>query len=251
MVMKRNLVFLALVALYGCGGSSDPASVGSTVTQSSATPAASSTPAASAAQSIVIDAEGDSTMKGALWINGGYTYAQLPAPEVAQAQLIESLGTENLQVENNGVVGETVGDDISGWAGFAPLATRLAVDPSQIVLENYGLNDSIEVDLQTFHDNLTAWIQVVRQAGKIPVLEEPNPPSLSYYTQIGAFASMVDQVGDEQHVLVIQQYNYILSLPNWQNMLTDGIHPDQALYIIKGQREATYLQQLVANTMQG
>lgn len=247
--MKRNLIFLALIALYGCDGSSDPASVGSTAAQSGAAAAASSTPAATTSQSITIDAEGDSTMKGAMLVNGTYVFAQLPAPAVAQAQLIETLGTENLQIENNGVVGETVGDDVSGWAGFAPLATRLAVDTSAIVLENYGLNDSIAVSVQTFHDNLVAWVQVVRQAGKIPVLEEPNPSSLSYYTQVAAFAAMVDQVGYEQHVLVIQQYNYVLSLPNWQSMLTDGLHPNQALYVLKGQREATYLQQLVSNTL--
>jgi lysophospholipase L1-like esterase len=243
--MKRNLVFFVLASLYGCGGSSDPASNPSGTSSA----AAASTPAATTSQSITLDAEGDSTMKGAMLVNGTYIFAQLPAPAVDQAQLIEALGTENLAIENNGVVGETVGEDVSGWAGFAPLATRLAVDPSKIVLENYGMNDSLAISVQAFHDNLVAWIAVVRQAGKIPVLEEPNPSSLSYYTQLPAFAAMVDQVGYEQKVLVIQQYNYVLSLPNWQSMLTDGIHPNQALYILKGQREASYLQPLVANNL--
>ncbi|MGA7777262.1 MAG: SGNH/GDSL hydrolase family protein [Paraburkholderia sp.] len=248
--MNRELVFLAVVALSGCGGSSDPVSNPATSAQAGSASAASSAASDPVASTpVTIDAEGDSTMKGALWMNGAYVYANMPAPAVAQEQLIRKLGVEGITVENNGVVGETIGDDISGWAGIAPLATRLATDQSQIVMENYGLNDSIEVDLQTYHDNLVAWIAVVKQAGKIPVLEEPNPPSLTYYTQLPSFVAMVDQVGYEEQVLVIQQYNYILSLTNWQSMLTDGIHPDQALYTIKGQREAWSLQPLVAKTM--
>jgi acyl-CoA thioesterase-1 len=249
--MKRNLVFLAVVTLSGCGGSSDPVSTPATIAQAGSASAASTAASdATASTPVTIDAEGDSTMKGALLVNGTYVFANMPAPAVAQAQLIQKLGVEGITVENDGVVGETVGEDISGWAGIAPLATRLATDPSRVVIENYGLNDSLEVDIQTYHDNLVAWIAVVKQAGKIPVLEEPNPSSLSYYTQLPAFAAMVDQVGYEQQVLVIQQYNYILSLSNWQSMLTDGIHPDQALYTIKGQREAWYLQPLVSKTTQ-
>jgi acyl-CoA thioesterase I len=249
--MKRNLVFLAVAALSGCGGSSDPVSTPATTAQAGAASAASNAASAPvASKPVTIDAEGDSTMKGAIFSNGTYIFAAMPAPAVAQQQLIQKLGVEGITIENNSVVGETVGEDISGWAGIAPLATRLAVDQSQIVIENYGMNDSIETDVQTYHDNLVAWIAVVKQAGKIPVLEEPNPSSLSYYTQLPAFAAMVDQVGYEQQVLVIQQYNYILSLTNWQSMLTDGIHPDQALYTIKGQREAWYLQPLVSRTLQ-
>lgn len=196
-----------------------------------------------ALKAVSIDAEGDSTMYGSEYPNGILTRASQPAPAVAQADLQVKLGT-GVTIENNGVPGGTVSANLAG-STLAPLATRLASDPSQIVLENFGINPAFTDTADKFHADLTTWVNTVKGMGKTPVLEEPNPVTRDGYAALPAFAAIINQVGKEQGVLVIQQYAYIQTLPNWQAMLTDGVHPNDALYAIKGQREATQLQALV------
>ncbi len=159
-----------------------------------------------------------------------------PAPEVA-AQTLQSTYQLAATVENNGSPGTTVAQNLAGHV-LAPLATRLATDSSRIVIENFAINDCTVETVQQFHDDLTQWVNVVRSMGKIPVLEEPNPVTRAGFDALPSFVAMVNQVATEQDVTVIQQYAYIQSLPEWQAMLTDGVHPNDALYAIKGHREA-------------
>ncbi|WP_321968828.1 SGNH/GDSL hydrolase family protein [Paraburkholderia tropica] len=222
-----------LSACGGGGGGDAPA-----VAQASSAPNATPAP-------VVVDAEGDSTMYGNEYPNGATTPVRSasPAPEVA-AQTLQSTYQLTVTVENNGSPGTTVAQNLAGHV-LAPLAARLATDSSRIVIENFAINDCTVETVQQFHDDLTQWVNVVRSMGKIPVLEEPNPVTRAGFDALPSFVAMVNQVGTEQNVTVIQQYAYIQSLPSWQAMLTDGVHPNDALYAIKGQREAAILAPLI------
>ena len=231
-VMARGLIasffWVFVMACSGCGGGGE--NVGMPVEQAQP-------------KAVTIDAEGDSTMYGTEIINGVTVRSADPAPSVAQQSLTSSTRAP-VTIENNGSPGTTAYQNLTGHV-LAPLATRLASDPAQIVIENFGINDSGVTTVSAFHDELTNWILTVRGMGKIPVLEEPNPVTRADYDALPSFVQMINQVATEQGVQVIQQYAYIQSLPNWQGMLTDGVHPGDALYQIKGQREAAILAPLV------
>ncbi|KLU27800.1 hypothetical protein EOS_02475 [Caballeronia mineralivorans PML1(12)] len=84
-----------------------------------------------------------------------------------------------------------------------------------------------------------------KAAGKIPVLEEPNPMCAPAVVNMPAYKGPMAKLAAQRGVLLIKQYDYILSLPNWQSMLFDCIHPTAAMYAIKAQREADQISALV------
>lgn len=96
---------------------------------------------------------------------------------------------------NDGVSATTANENLEGLAPFtSPLATRLAIDPSQIVVVNYAINDSAYDTLDEYEQNLYDWVRAVRAAGKVPVLEEPNPSSLpAYQASMPAFVAAMDR----------------------------------------------------------
>ncbi|ALX12061.1 hypothetical protein P350_11155 [Burkholderia cepacia JBK9] len=195
---------------------------------------------------VVIDVEGDSTIWGQQLINGVPGRTAAPAPEILQADLRQENGAAITTV-NSGVPNSTVHESLYGIAPLfsQPLSTRLATSPAQVVVANYGINDSAYSKLPDYIADLNAWIDVVKGSGKIPVLEEPNPTCTDATADLSKFVDAMNQVAQQRSVLIIQQYTYIRSLPNWQSLLTDCIHPSDALYKMKAQREATVLGPLV------
>lgn len=169
---------------------------------------------------------------------------QTPAPAEMQNQLTAMLGS-GITVENNGVPGSTTRNDLDGTApDTTALAKRLASDPSQIVIANFGINDAYyKRTTDQYGADLTEWIATVRSAGKTAVLQEPNPVCWDQ-VNLDPYVEMMRVIAQQQNVTLIQQYDYIKSLPNWQAMEPDCIHPNQALYIIIGDRAAEQLQPL-------
>jgi lysophospholipase L1-like esterase len=153
-----------------------------------------------------------------------------------------------IPVTNAGASGADTEDDIQGIEPYfpSPLATRLANDPSQIVIMNYGLNDSLKVTVDVYQQDLIQWVSIVRSFGKIAVFEEPNPSSIDTYLQVmPSFVSAMDLVAAQLNVPLVKQYDYIQTLPNWQSMLVDGLHPDAQLYAIKAARTAAVIKTLM------
>lgn len=221
-----------VVACSGCGGGGGESN--SSTAQASAAPAI---------KAVVIDAEGDSTMFGAQYISGTQIQSPNAPPTVNQAALRASLG-QQITVENNGFPGGTIHANLYG-GNKSTLAARLHDDQCQIVVGNFAINDAYTTDAGSYRTDLLQWIATVRSFGKTPVLEEPNPVAASGYEKLDSFVAVISDVGQQQGVLVIHQYGYIKSLPNWQSMLLDGVHPTDQLYAIKGNREAVQLQSLV------
>lgn len=238
------LVVVASIILSACGGGGGG---------SSSSPAASST---TEPKPVIINMQGDSTMWGVTYENGAYKRASPTVVEYLHDDLLAEIGSGYLLATYNyGVINATVCEDVNGVYLFgSTLASRLASDPSQIVVENFGMNDGTPtnpgyVSPTQFQQCLEAFVDTVRAAGKTPVLEQPNPPSLTQsqgmQEGVANMAAVVTAVGQEKGVPVIDQYDYIKTLPNWSNMLSDGVHPTQALYAIKAQREAHILANVV------
>lgn len=248
----KNFLALILVAgsfvLAACGGGGG--------SESPSTPATVVRPAPAVQKSVIINVQGDSTIWGVTYQNGAYTRASPTVVESMHDDLVAAMGPDYLiAAYNYGVINSTLCEDTNGNGLFgSTLASRLASDPSRIVIENFGLNDGNPanpgfVSPTQFQQCLEAFVDTVRAAGKTPVLEQPNPPSLTQspgmQEGVANIASVVTAVGQEKGVTVVDQYDYIRTLPGWSDMLSDGVHPTQALYAIKAQREAEVLAQVV------
>lgn len=197
---------------------------------------------------IVIDAEGDSTIYGYQKINGEFVQTANSAPVVLQKALRAKFGP-TLTVENRGIGGADVKSSVHGLAPFysQPLANRMSTEPAQIVLANYGINDSRpgNVSEAEYKLALEKWVDDVRAAGKTAVLEEPNPTCDAKHLNLPSYVAIMRDVALSKQVVLIEQYDRIKSLPDWQSMLTDCVHPKDGLYAIKAQREADVLVPLI------
>ncbi|ASW00127.1 SGNH/GDSL hydrolase family protein [Paraburkholderia aromaticivorans] len=198
-------------------------------------------------KTVVIDAEGDSTFYGTQVINGVVSRTANNPPALLQGML-----GANVTVINSAAGGATVLDALNGLAPryTTPLASRLATNNSALVLSNFEINDSLRLSQDDYRAGLLSWITRVRNMGKLPVLEEPNPVCSPTYPNVEAYLSVLRDVAAQQGVTLIAQYDYIKSLPNWQAMLTDCVHPYDSLYQIKTQREYAMLQPIVAKLLQ-
>jgi hypothetical protein len=165
---------------------------------------------------------------------------------ILQSLLRAQLGS-GITVQNNGMVGGAAFQSVGGIGHYTmTLAQRLATNPAQIVLANYAINDSVERTTTSYLNDLTSWVNTVRAAGKVAVLEEPNPTCSTTHTNVGAYVQIMRYVAQTMDVPLIQQYDYILSLPNWESMMSaDCVHPTDALYAIKAQREYEALEPVV------
>jgi lysophospholipase L1-like esterase len=224
------LVGLFTVCLCGCGGGGGGSS-----------PATSQ--AVQAPKIVKIDAEGDSTFYGTQVINGVLSRTENNPPALLQ----KAFGI-SVSMTNSAVGGATITQALNGIAPrySVPLASRLATLSPGMVLTGFGINDSEVGDETTYRNSLNTWISTVHSMGALPVLEEPNPVCDANHAKLDTFVGILRSVAAEQNVTLIAQYDYIKSLPNWQAMLTDCIHPTDALYEIKAQREHDAIAPIVA-----
>lgn len=239
--LAASFLGMLILSCSACGGGSGG---------SSATPVQKGAP-----KPVQILAAGDSTIAG-LIKNPDGTYAVTGAPTAdLQADLQAALAPQQVTVLKHGVVGSTLPDLIAGTGTTTNFVQMLTTDTSHIVLENFGINDEVKETPDAFRQALEAFVDQVRQAGKIPVLEEPNPlcnPNVDPATNteaidasgrtIAAYVAMVDQVALEKGVALIPQYSLVKALPNWCALMSDGWgHPSVGLYKIKAQNVANVL----------
>ncbi|WP_322055186.1 SGNH/GDSL hydrolase family protein [Paraburkholderia bannensis] len=199
---------------------------------------------------VLIDMEGDSLIWGYTGMSNGVP-VQSPnnPPRVVQATLQNSLGS-TVTTQNNAVSGTTVSNSLKGQGYPGLFAARLASNDAQIVLSNYATNDSVNTSVESYTADMEQWVRDVKAAGKTPVLEEPNPSCAAKHATLWQYRDAMVTIAKREGVLLIKQYDYILSMPNWQSMLRpDCTHPTDALYLIKAQRTAQQLLPLV-KTMQ-
>nr|WP_274383192.1 SGNH/GDSL hydrolase family protein [Cupriavidus gilardii] len=228
--MIASLAGAFVVACSGCGGGGGDEAPG--------TPADS--PPVKDVRVVVIDCEGDSTMWGMAKDDQGRAYQTARSAPVVLQEALRLRVDGTVVVNNHGVPSASIGDSLSGNNEFysAPWDSRLSASNAHIVIENYGLNDMKTVTPDQFYSNLAQWVHRVRVAGKIPVLEEPNPITRPGLPDVEPYVREIGRVASDYNVPLVKQYDYIKSLPNWQAMLPDGVHPSDALYEIKAKRVA-------------
>jgi acyl-CoA thioesterase-1 len=200
-----------------------------------------------APKTVVIDAQGDSTMFGTEVINGQAVQTARNVPTLLQESLRQTYGS-SVTVVNNGVSESTYPQRLQGIAPHysQSLTDYLKTDSAQIVIGNWALNDAINnQEYSVFTTYLVEFVNEVRAAGKIPVLEEPNPTTDPARSNLAAYVYGINYVATQMNVPLVKQFDYIRSLPDWQSMLTDGIHPSDQMYAIKAQREYDVIAPLV------
>ncbi|MEN2469779.1 SGNH/GDSL hydrolase family protein [Burkholderia sp. GS2Y] len=185
---------------------------------------------------------GDSTMAGLTMITPG-KYVMTPASEPARVQ--QDLGSR-VRIWNQGVSGSTLQQLIDGTDGqhTMNLQQLMARSSSRIVVENFAINDASSQSLLQFMSNVDYFVTQARANGKVPVIDEPNPVcdgTSKNIPALNAEVAALEQYAATYRVAIVQQYAYIKSLPDWQSMLVDCIHPGEALYAIKAQRTAAVL----------
>jgi lysophospholipase L1-like esterase len=215
-----------------------------TTTPSTTSTTPPTTTTAPVTETIRIDYFGDSTVWGGI---GGTSnqVAQTP-PMVLDAGL-----PVNYVVKNEGVGGASIAELLSGADGIHPVwTTTVAQSTAKYIIMNYGINDSYERNTTTtsYMANYAKAIDIARAAGKIVILETPNPTHDGTLTQ--NFADALKQVAAQKNVPVIDQYYYLKQYMTTNNLgiyqvTNDGVHPTQATYLLKGQFAAKRFKEIV------
>lgn len=128
----------------------------------------------------------------------------------------------------------------------APFAQRILKSPASIVIDNHAMNDALGGEtIDDYRSWLVQWVAAVRAAGKLPVLEEPNPVCDDNHPQLDQYVAAMDDVATQMKVPLVQQYQQILALPNWQSHFNAGFYPDAYIQSIKAQQESAVLSAIV------
>ncbi|KVU58814.1 SGNH/GDSL hydrolase family protein [Burkholderia cepacia] len=245
MVKASLCVFLGMlvVSFSGCGGGDGSS-------------AYASTPATQRQQAVLVEAYGDSTTLGAQTIDGVLTTTQNSEPTQLQALLQQRFGT-SVTVKNEGVGGTQAFQLLSGTDGKHPeWKVQMEQSKAQVVLLNFALNDFYywkapqpgvyEASPSEYAKILGYLIQTARDAGKIVVLQEPNPTCKQ--PDPGTIIQYVEALRSEaalQNAPLVAQFEFDQTVPDWQSMLTDCAHPNDQLYGIKAKQTFTVIEPIV------
>ncbi|WP_284504743.1 SGNH/GDSL hydrolase family protein [Caballeronia sp. INDeC2] len=201
---------------------------------------------------VLIEAYGDSTMEGYTYLNGPGTLATISVdnqPAVLQSSLQAKYG-DSVTVSNQGVSGTRAPQLVEGSdTVHLPWTQVVANSNAQIMIVNYGINDGMlrPESLDAYKAALREIADTAIRGGKIIVFEQPNPTCVNgeQFTGLDAYAEAMEDVAAEKNTPLVKNYEYLLSLPNWQDMLSDCIHPRGEMYKIEAQRMAAVIGPLV------
>jgi lysophospholipase L1-like esterase len=205
---------------------------------------------------IIIDAQGDSTMWGYQTSDGFKKSWQSPnnPPALLQAALQARFGARVI-VQNNGVPGATIVDRERGINGYGqPYSQWVATSPAHIVIVNFALNDAdnhVKEPPAAFRAHLMRFIEESRGAGRIVVLEEPNPVDYAVNrTIVPQYVAVVDELAKRYGLALVRQYAVIGAMHDWRSLLIDGVHPTDALYRLKAERQREVVEPIVAKLIE-
>lgn len=196
------------------------------------------------AKTWIIEVYGDSTTLGAQTINGVLTTTPNSEPNQLQ-DLLQARYGRTITVINNGVGGTQAYQLLSGTDGRnRQWASQMSKSNADVVILNYALNDQmynvnppagIYQETPETYGNIIGWlIQTARDNGKKVILQEPNPTC--YQPTVGnlyRFVTSLRSTAALMNAPLVAEYDYIQTIPNWKNMLTDCAHPNDQLYGIK------------------
>jgi lysophospholipase L1-like esterase len=238
----------ASVALSACGGGGGGGSAPTETTQA--------TPAPAAPKTVLIEEYGDSTTAGLQIFNGVPSYTANSEPVDLQNDLQQQFGP-SVTVTNHGISGTQASELLSGAHGFGlPWDQQMAASKANIVTLNFMRNDADYCGVPTAGETcdppeqyaqvLTQLIQIARSHGKQVVLYEPDPTAFSDgNSAIELYLVQLKSVVSEQQVPVVFTWEYAQGLPDYASLLSDGVHPTDALYADNASWEAPVLAPIV------
>lgn len=195
-------------------------------------------------KTIVIEIYGDDAMYG---MTSQMSLAQQTEPMATQALLRAQFG-DGITIVNraHGGTASSLVNMMKGVdGGGPPFAERIKASKADIVLMNHAINDNLMQSLAPYADGMIAWIQAVRDAGKIPVLEEPNPVCDGNHPWLENYVATMQNIAKSYKVPLVSQYSNVQALPNWQSHMNACFYPDEWMLQIKAQRQAAALVPLV------
>ena len=195
-------------------------------------PAPVTAPSAPAAPQVV-EYYGDSTVWGYRTNTGGQV--AVPPPAAFAAALPNPSA---YVVRNEGVSGSTACDLLNGTDGRHPRwSSQMAASKAQYVFVNHAINDQWKYDLSTYKGCLRSLAQTAKQYGKQMIFETPNPTR----DDVSVMANAMKEVATQENVPVVDQYTYLRNYLNGQSVYSivpDGLHPTDAVYVMKGKYAA-------------
>lgn len=200
-------------------------------------------------QPILIEVYGDDAMMG---LTSMLRVAEQTETIQSQALLQAQLNNSAITITNraSGGTASSLVNMMRGVdGGGPPFAERIKGSKAQIVLMNHAINDNLMQSLAPYADAMIEWVKVVRDAGKIPVLEEPNPVCDGNHPWLENYVATMQSIAEAYKVPLVKQYDYIKTLPNWESHMGACFYPDEWLLQIKAQRQADVLELLVKNTI--
>ncbi len=229
-----------VVTLAGCGGG------GGSTSQSPTTPGPYTT-------KVGIGIAGDSTVYGYTVTNGAGQQANPTAPQELQNELQARFGT-GVTVDNWGIPGadsEVYIDPSKERVGpvhpTVDWLTMMATTTDQIIVIQFGINDAAFgiISPDQFKANLITMVQEAMADGKIVILETANPIAVPAGQNLPTYVEVTRTVAQELNLPLIDQYAAWTAMPNWQSYLSDGVHPTETGYIMKGLLEYSIIEPII------
>ncbi|KVP40824.1 SGNH/GDSL hydrolase family protein [Burkholderia ubonensis] len=234
--MKTNVAALvagiALVcALSACGGGGDGATA----------PIAAKQPTPAPAKTILIEEYGDSTTHGLQIFSGVASVTPNSEPAILQQLLQQQFGP-SVTVANEGIDGTAAAQLLNGTdKKHAPWDQQMAASKADIVTLNFMRNDSFynsvpqpglpQTSPEEYGRIFTQLVQIARAHGKQVVLYEPNPVAFPEgNAAMLKYLEQLKKVVIEQQVPVVFNWEYSQGLADYPSLLSDGVHPADALY---------------------
>lgn len=181
----------------------------------------------------IIEYYGDSTVWG--YATGLGTQVVKPAPAAFAEALPASLKYE---VRNEGVSGTTACQLLNGTDGKHPVWERqMALSKASIVIINHAINDQWKDGLAQYKSCLLALAKTARESGKIVIFETPNPTRDSGKGGLDTYVEAMKEIALQAGAPVIDQYQYLTNYLQGASPYTicpDGLHPTDAVYVMKG-----------------
>lgn len=203
---------------------------------------------ASSAKDILIEAYGDSTTEGWQVINGASVISPNSETKVLERMLQQKYGT-GVRISNNGVGGTQASQLLYGADGRHPIwEEQMKNSVAKIITLNMSLNDAYFQSVQTagilsespqaYAEILKQLIFIARKYGKEVILYEPNPVCKEpRQSKIQYYVAHMNIVAAETYTPVVGNYYGLMNISGWETMLSDCIHPFDAMYSLKASYE--------------
>lgn len=204
-----------------------------------------------ASASVVIEQYGDSTTAGLTTIDGKVIVAPMSSVDHLYVLLNNRFGY-HAEIINKGVSQTCAATLLNGDATTPKWADRVKESKADIVTFNYGMNDAwaCQRNPDQFLSDVQQLLDITLAAGKQPVLIEPNPSTIPMKSILPTYIGALNLAAEQRKVPIIQHFRIWNQIPNWEGMLSDGIHPNAQGYQLKGTVEYQVLEAMIVSALE-